>query len=390
MPEEPRTNRRTTPASVADYARTWQDAYPPTGELHLRAADGSVRMASNSTALLNKLRRYFGEFVCPAAAPIIEIAALEAPSPELAHALTIWPPDPGKTKLKDEYIDLPDGRLLRKRQTGMVFAYGHGGGTAIGPAFNNDNQVVNFVNNRLIQRALDRGALLCHAAGVAHAGRGLLLAGLSGRGKSTLALHLLEQGCRFISNDRLLLFGAKEAVAHGHACSTSDVPLRSEQCGTQPIIAGVPKLPRVNPGTLLSSPRLRSILSPQRISKLTRLSSAALWQLEEKYDVDVWQAYGAGRFVTHAPLAGIVVLAWQRDAGPLVSRRINLAEHPDLLAAVMKSPGVHYVPPAPPPDLSPEAYLRALSATPALALTGGADFDGAIRACMDLLAAGSR
>lgn len=378
MPEKPSTCPSSPPASVADYAHRWQRAYPPTGALYLRAADGIVRVASNSAALLDKLRRYFGELVCSAAPAIFDVVALEASTPELAHPLTIWPPDPGKTKIKDEYADLPDGRLLRKRQTGMVFAYGHGGGTTIGPALKNDNQVVNFINNRLIQRALDRGALLCHAAGIEHGGRGILLAGLSGRGKSTLALHLLERGCRFISNDRLLLSVPQK--------TTADTAVAPGQCGHQPTIAGVPKLPRVNPGTLLSSPRLRSILTPQRIEELAQLDPAALWQLEEKYDVDLWQAYGAGRFVTHAPLAGVVVLAWQRDAGPLVRQRIDLAEHPDLLAAIMKSPGVHYVPSAPPPDLSPATYLHALRATPALALTGGADFAGGVAACMDLLA----
>lgn len=43
-------------------------------------------------------------------------------------------PDPGKSKVKEEYADFPDGRLVRKRLTGMVFVFGEGDHLAMGGA----------------------------------------------------------------------------------------------------------------------------------------------------------------------------------------------------------------------------------------------------------------
>ena len=63
---------------------------------------------------------------------------------------------------------------------------------AVGPCLANDNQIVNFINNRLIEVRLRAGDLLFHAAGVARNGRGLALAGFSGAGKSTLALAIMR------------------------------------------------------------------------------------------------------------------------------------------------------------------------------------------------------
>ena len=60
--------------------------------------------------------------------------------------------------------------------------------------------------------------------------RGIGIAARAGAGKSTLALHLLSSGLSFVSNDRLLI----KAGASG------------------PELAGIPKMPRVNPGTLLN------------------------------------------------------------------------------------------------------------------------------------------
>ena len=47
--------------------------------------------------------------------------------------------------------------------------------------------------------------------------------------------------------------------------------------------------------------------------------------------------------MTEAPLAGFLVLNWQRDAdADLALQRVELAQRRDLLAAIMKSPGPFY------------------------------------------------
>lgn len=44
--------------------------------------------------------------------------------------------------------------------------------------------------------------LVLHASCVAHAGRGVLILGAAGRGKSALALQLMAFGCDLVSDDR--------------------------------------------------------------------------------------------------------------------------------------------------------------------------------------------
>lgn len=63
---------------------------------------------------------------------------------------------------------------------------------------------------------LDPGASApVHASCVAVAGRGLLILGASGAGKSALSLQLMAFGAELVGDDRLLLSGGTEAVFAG-------------------------------------------------------------------------------------------------------------------------------------------------------------------------------
>jgi energy-coupling factor transporter ATP-binding protein EcfA2 len=53
---------------------------------------------------------------------------------------------------------------------------------------------------------------MVHAAGLAVAGRGLLVAGQSGAGKTTLALALLRAGFDFLADETVFLAGEKNAL----------------------------------------------------------------------------------------------------------------------------------------------------------------------------------
>ena len=71
----------------------------------------------------------------------------------------------------------------------------------------------------------------------------------------------------------------------------------------------------------------------------------ALWELEEKFDVDVEQFYGKGRIDTSTavPLAGLIILNWHRDSDQPVSiSQVSISRREELLKAVMKSPGPFY------------------------------------------------
>ena len=182
------------------------DALPLGRALHLGLEGWTLRIRSNSDALLDKLARYFAHVTVAETEPDMDVLAIEREAPELDVAFTDWKREPGKTGRKDSYVDLADGRLLRKVRTGMVFLQSETQRIAAGPCLRYDNQVINFINAQYMNWLQHRGWLICHAAGLVRNGRGLGIAGFSGGGKSTLMLHLLEQS-GLMATGRLLTTG---------------------------------------------------------------------------------------------------------------------------------------------------------------------------------------
>jgi HprK-related kinase B len=342
-------------------------AHPTPHQLDLRVKGVAIRLAFSAEQTRTALQEYYASFVsADPAPPDIEVHIIDTPPPELDVDFVVKQPDAGKTRVKDAYADFPDGRILKKIRTGMLFYFGPAGNLAVGDCLRHSNQVVNFINNRFVQHDLDRGALLCHAAGVSRAGAGIAIAGMSNRGKSTLALRLVEQGADFVTNDRLLI--------------------RREDRNLT--MWGLPKFPRVNPGTLLHHERVRTLLSDAEIAELNQLPPQDLWRLERKHDIDVDRFFGPGRVQLLARMQALVILTWKLGAGPLKVERCDLAQRPDLLRdAFMKLPTIHqFVPPGKPhPDYTPERYLAELGACPVYVLSGGVDFDAATAACEALL-----
>jgi HprK-related kinase B len=327
-----------------------------------------IRVESNSNSLLEQLKRYYGQFVCNRVAPTMTIQALEMEPPNWPIPYTVKPPDPGKTKIKEEYIDLPDGRIIRKRLTGMVFLLGGETHIAAGPCEQNDNQVINFINNRYMEWKLRQDCLLFHAAGVALDGQGLALSGFAGAGKSTLALHLMSEGASFVSNDRLMV-GRRGADLWMH---------------------GVPKLPRVNPGTILNNQDLITLLDKQDRDRFEDMSSDELWDLEHKYDVYVAQCFGPGRHAMAVPMRGLVVLDWRRDDSLMRIQQVDVRRREDLAPAYTKSLGLFLTKQTTPvgglPD--PHPYGQLLDGCPVYEVSGGVDFEAAAQSCLRLLLQG--
>jgi len=372
-----------------ELARAIAGQYPAPHSLVLQLEGVVLRVRSNSAAVLDDLRAYFGSFAVedgPGLGADMLFLLLEAPAVRPPVELTTRPHAPGKRPDKERSADVQGGRIVRKQATGMVFLFGHGGGTttgkaniapdiAIGPCAANRNQLVNFLCARYMERGVSRGWALGHAAGVAQrpedGGKALALCGFAGMGKSTLALHLVARGLDFLSNDRVLVEPA--------------------QGGDTAILHGIPKHPRLNPGTALGNPELASLLArvlPQTASEsYGHLDTESLRAVEDKYDGDITACFGPGRFILRAPLAGVVVLNWTHDGGPLVARRVDLAERLDLLEAFRKVPGVFYLPPAlgDMACLEVRDYVHVLAGIPALELCGGSDFGAAATACQEFL-----
>lgn len=346
--------------------------------LFLDLGDCRIEVRSNSKALLADLDEYFGGFVAAPGGCDVLVTALEGPAPEIPLDLAAKAPDPGKSKVKEEFADVPGGRLVRKALTGMVFLFGHGRNLAIGPCLRNSNQVVNFINNRYIEYKLHQGCLLGHAAAVAHlmadpAGgrlRGLALCGFSGAGKSTLAMHVMSRGALFVSNDRLLVAG---------------------DTGYGLCMSGVPKLPRINPGTALNNPDLADVVPLADRQRFLDMDADDLWHLEHKYDVFLDKCFGEGRFVLQAPMHGLVVLNWKRGGGEASIRFVKAADRPDLLPAFMKAAGLFSLPKngdAEWRDPEAEAYAAVLSHCDMVEISGGVDFERAADFCIEYLVHG--
>lgn len=314
--------------------------------------------------LRDELSRYFSSFlVAPGPADIL-VTVHEAAPPDWPLEYAEKAPDPGKTKIKEEYADIPGGRVVRKTLTGMVFVFGQGENAAVGPCLANANQVVNFINNRHIEFLLNRGSLLGHASGVTWDGRGLSLAGFSGMGKSTLALHLLSLGVSFVSNDRMMV----------------------ERDGEGVWMHGVAKQPRINPGTALNNPDLAGVVSEEDRLRFLRLPPEALWKLEHKYDALIEECFGPERFVLTAPMHGLVVLNWRRDGGEARAQIVDPAARRDLLEAFIKAPGVFYLPTGRGRlEPSVEDYVDLLSRAALIEISGGVDFERAARVCLRFL-----
>ena len=332
------------------------------------AFDGwRLELRSNSEELCDTVATYLSLFESEGGACDVTVLAYDTDVLALPMAFTDWTRGPDKVGKKEAYADVEGGWIVRKVRTGMHFLLGEAHRLAVGPCVANFNQVVNFINAALVSHRLAEGWTLCHAAGVAQGGRGVGIAGTSGAGKSTLALHAMNEGLSFVSNDRLLI--------------KRDGRTR---------MAGIPKHPRINPGTALNNPTLVRVLPEARRVALQAMPTAELWDLEEKYDADIGSLYD-GRWTTAADLVGFILLDWSHDHdGPTVIEQVDLAERTDLWPALFKHPGPLHVGESGQRaenavDVPAQPYLDALADVPVFEIRGRVDFPRATAHCLELL-----
>lgn len=407
MTDSIKTVSTSAPKTAADVIAMFRpDLAKATETLTLALPNLTLQVNSNSDALTQNLRQYFAPFLVSTdnAKADLQLHALQhnpqAPDPELAEPFAThfsklpwvdWIREPGKTNRKDRYINLEDARLIHKVRTGMVFLQHPTQPLAVGPCEANPNQIINFINSQLASRFQQQGSLCCHASAVHYippstapiqktakqnlqqqeSSVGMAFAAFSGGGKSTLMLHLLDEpNVHYVSNDRIY-------IKH-----LSD---------THTLANGIPKMPRVNPGTLLHNSRLKTILPPTRQQELQQLSRESLWTLEEKYDVLIPEHYPDKQICLTTPLRYLVVLNWQHNSAEATQLTpFVLAERQDLLSAIMKSSGAFYQNSQGTfldggETLDNNAYLAALSNVTCLEATGQVDFNSLKAQCLELL-----
>jgi HprK-related kinase B len=370
--------------SIATLSRELDRQYASPHELGIEFGGWAILVRSNSAPLLESLRDYYGDLAKPALdgsgssrAVDVAIRLIEAPAPDFGFTYIKLKREAGKSD-KVKFIDLADGRVVLKAKSGIHYLLGAEDLVAVGPCLDHTHQIINFINSQFISKRLYEGWALCHAAGVAHTsanggaagGRGIGIAARGGAGKTTLTFHLMSSGLSFVSNDRLVI--------------------RNSAGG--PEMAGIPKIPRVNPGTLLHNPDLRGILSAERQRELEQLSREQLWDLDETHEVLVDQVYGKGRTIYRVALAGLLVLnwSWSDNSAPTRFHSVDLTERRDLLELIMKSPGVYYRDPAggsgdETSRPEPAAYIESLRGTQVWEATGCPRFDLGVSFCRRLL-----
>lgn len=351
--------------TIADLMRPYLAGTALDHRLDVTFDDITVTVTANSRALIDKLAGYYRDFLGATGRTVVSVVAVETAAPAFDLPFTLKEREPGKTKIKEASVDLADGRVVRKLLTGLVFLFGRGENYAVGPCLANDNQLVNFINNRFIELRLRAGALLFHAAGVAEGNAGLVIAGFAGAGKSTLALEIMRHGTDFVSNDRVM-------VARN---------------GGGLIMTGLAKMPRVNPGTVLNNPSLAPVMDEEDRRRFSALPVSELWDLEHKYDAFIDECFGPGRFRLCCPMAGLVILRWKRDTSPMTATTVDLRQRRDLMPAFMKDVGLFYEfeDPAESSKASQDAYLELLGDLPVLEIDGGVDFHRAAETCLDFL-----
>lgn len=318
-----------------------------------------VKLLCNAP-LFDQLKQYYRDALVPPGVADATVEVLDGQTLTTPPEYVDWAREPGKTGRKDAIFDLCDGRLVNKVRTGVTFLQSPEASIAFGPCAQHPNQVVNFVNTQILNIGLRGRWQICHAAAITDGKRSLAIAGLSGGGKSTSALRIMDiPGTSFVTNDRLLVRAGRP----------------------YPQALGIPKEPRINPGTILHNPRLRKMLDDERLAELARMPVDDLWRLEEKHDLIVSEIYGPDRVRYEAQLTDFWVLNWSRDSKDATRLvEVDIAKRPDLLSAIMKSAGPFYQKPSgdflkdDEPTIAPD-YLDALSGVQIREITGRVDFD---------------
>lgn len=310
--------------TLEDYYHYLTEQNKISEELSFSFLDFKVTVKSNSKELVDTLKEYYQIFINKPSSQPNKIFTVIESNTKLFDDLKyqIKTPAPGKTKIKEKYCTFKDGLIIRKTLTQMTFLTGDHTQIAVGECLKNPNQVINFINNKFIEFKLYPQGLLAHAAGICNHHLGIAIAGFSGMGKSTLALHLLNENFDFVSNDRLIVQKLNNTLK----------------------MTGVAKYPRINPGTILNNKSLKSLISDQESKQYSKLSLNDLWSLEKKYDATLKQCFPKSQFILENQLNCLFILNWKNDNKTTIIEKVSLFEKKHLLDAFMKDPGIFYDP----------------------------------------------
>jgi HprK-related kinase B len=325
--------------------------YPATDVLTLSFPGVALSVYTNDPRVASGLARYFAPFrsEVPLRDTLPLFALQGAPSFDPDRLNDVIGRDPGRP-IKEAFYDVVGGRIVVNRRTGVVVYIAEPAHAVIGDLVRHLHEAANAVSMVFAKAMLRRGYVMLHASAALGDEGGVAFAAQSGAGKSTMALALVEEGYRFVTNDRLL------------------VRLHNGQVE----MVGVPKIPRVNPGTLLRLPRLTSLLPQEDRRRYEHMSPDALWTAEEKRDVEVDQIFGPGTFRLTGRLRIAYILAWRLGEGGWGVRPLDPAARRTVLRRMIKRVGIQDLQP-PLPAAQEESLDAIAGAIPISEVTGPPD-----------------
>jgi hypothetical protein len=170
-----------------------------------RLPDCTVRVASNTPRVLDVLGHLYGAAGSPSEAPDLEVTALDTASPDLSCHFVRVPPRPEARVVTTEYWDGQEMRVVRKRHSGMVFAFGADENLAAGPCADHADDLAEFIDGRCRAFLARQGYLSIRAAGATHGTSGVAVAGATRRVRAALIDRISEHGGRALEGERLLV-----------------------------------------------------------------------------------------------------------------------------------------------------------------------------------------
>lgn len=184
-----------------------------------------------------------------------------------------------------------------------------------------DRLLLRIVRELVLRTHHRSGGIGMHAAVVELGGRGLLIVGASGAGKTTLALRMAQAGAALVGNDFALL--------------------RGTSCGALPLSY------RVGLGTVDAMPRLREIsaASGDPCVGITRkaageMADAHTFGSPSKFEIEpvlLAAAMGA-RLASHTNIEAVLIPRLEPDGGPVTLRSLGRNQALKVLRREARSP----------------------------------------------------
>jgi HprK-related kinase B len=261
----------------------------------------------------------------------------------------------GKSRIAT--LDAPGSRLIYRRVAGVATLIEPDHWTVTGDLRAHPGEVVRALDAMLSLALVDRGYLTLKGSALVRDGRGIALVGGPDSARRALAVTLVARGCRWVTEDMLLV-----RVASGH------VEMR-----------GLPGMLRLGPGAMLAHPALRATLSAEEHARYDGRSWRDLRDIDARYVVDAAEAFGSEGTAEGGSLDLIAALRWRTgaEAGAPTVAPLARSDAYEVLAEATRSFGLYDLSGTLPPSfhrlqrMAETVAMRAISGP--IDLAAGAD-----------------